>query len=398
MEASKDPVSSILLSGDTHLVVPPYQRPYEWTRPRWQNLINDVYWKSKLQADNKKHWLGIILLAKSKERCFFGTEGYNHKDNEIIDGQQRLLTLIVWVLAIRDYAKENNIILDSFKLSEIKCQESDAAELKKIINGEWRREWKSYKERESGLLHAYTYFRWILWLGDIALERTEEEVLPKAYTGRMAEEPIELQWANRLKERRESAEDGEGDETLSTQRSSDFPDVKSLLETTLDALWFMTLEIEDSDEPASELFDSLNGSRMELQQFDHVRNYIFRGIEDVEKQKELYSGLWQSTESALDTYNISGRGSTRAPDLFLYDFMISLGETKYQKRINRMKTSQHFARFFDSQRNANDSKKRRNHYETAKDLLLPALQTWILIKRFGVETTFDSSSRLKLPL
>lgn len=82
--------------------VPRYQRDYVWKEVNWKELWIDL--KFTLENENAiqwSHFLGTIVLNKSS-RSETGLEVY-----EIIDGQQRLLTLYILMIAI--YKKFNNI-------------------------------------------------------------------------------------------------------------------------------------------------------------------------------------------------------------------------------------------------------------------------------------------------
>ena len=89
--------------------VPRYQRDYVWKEVNWKELWIDL--KFTLENENEiqwSHFLGTIVLNKSN-RSETGLEVY-----EIIDGQQRLLTLYILMIAV--YKKFNNI-LENRKIS-----------------------------------------------------------------------------------------------------------------------------------------------------------------------------------------------------------------------------------------------------------------------------------------
>lgn len=68
--------------------IPKYQREYVWGRQEWDNLYEDL-------ADNPDHFLGsMICINKSRDSLQI-------MPLEIIDGQQRLLTVSLLLLAIR---------------------------------------------------------------------------------------------------------------------------------------------------------------------------------------------------------------------------------------------------------------------------------------------------------
>lgn len=75
-----------LLSED--LRIPPYQRPYSWKPKNARALLNDIVetWRSRTGSNEAPQYaIGTVILYQSKE-----TEG-GHL--EVVDGQQRLLTL-----------------------------------------------------------------------------------------------------------------------------------------------------------------------------------------------------------------------------------------------------------------------------------------------------------------
>ncbi|MDE0843923.1 MAG: DUF262 domain-containing protein [Psychrobacter pacificensis] len=77
------------LLNESRLTIPEYQRPYKWTQRNIASLFNDI----KTQSDKPAYRLGTIVLHQSKDNA--GNDVLN-----IVDGQQRTLTLILTVMAI----------------------------------------------------------------------------------------------------------------------------------------------------------------------------------------------------------------------------------------------------------------------------------------------------------
>lgn len=75
---------SELMSNSTRYIVPRFQRDYSWEQEQWEDLWNDI---QELEEEGS-HYMGYIVLQQ-KERNQY----------EIIDGQQRLVTLTLLVLA-----------------------------------------------------------------------------------------------------------------------------------------------------------------------------------------------------------------------------------------------------------------------------------------------------------
>lgn len=66
-------------------VIPPYQRAYTWAKKEWNYLFDD------LLSNNEGYFLGSLICI-SNDGCA----------NQVIDGQQRLTTLSILLLAIHD--------------------------------------------------------------------------------------------------------------------------------------------------------------------------------------------------------------------------------------------------------------------------------------------------------
>lgn len=94
------PISKLL--SETKLRIPEYQRPYTWNLDNIASLLNDI----KAQSDKSAYRLGTIVLNRSKD--LEGNPVLN-----IVDGQQRSLTLMLIVLAV----VENHPHLNSCKSS-----------------------------------------------------------------------------------------------------------------------------------------------------------------------------------------------------------------------------------------------------------------------------------------
>jgi len=68
--------------------IPNYQREYVWSENEWEDFLNDIL--NIVKLDFKPHFMGTLLLKE------------NSTNFEIIDGQQRLITLNIFLMAYRD--------------------------------------------------------------------------------------------------------------------------------------------------------------------------------------------------------------------------------------------------------------------------------------------------------
>jgi uncharacterized protein with ParB-like and HNH nuclease domain len=86
------PISDILRSSDIDkIVIPFFQRPYSWTKFQIDQFTSDF--ENAFENPGLKHFLGLVVFVK------------NDKDDkiiDIIDGQQRLSTIIILLSVLRD--------------------------------------------------------------------------------------------------------------------------------------------------------------------------------------------------------------------------------------------------------------------------------------------------------
>lgn len=95
-----------LLGQDRLHAIPLFQRPYVWTRKnQWEPFWTDVreVAESILEKRPKAHFFGAVVFKMED----FPTGGIEVR--EVIDGQQRLCTLLVLVKAVRDACIERGL-------------------------------------------------------------------------------------------------------------------------------------------------------------------------------------------------------------------------------------------------------------------------------------------------
>lgn len=78
-----------LLSNGKSYSVPPYQRDYSWKQEHWEDLWEDL---ATVEANREDHYMGAIVLESGERKQF-----------RVIDGQQRMATLSILILACVDY-------------------------------------------------------------------------------------------------------------------------------------------------------------------------------------------------------------------------------------------------------------------------------------------------------
>ncbi len=104
-------VRSVSETLKLNLSIPNYQRPYCWSKKSVHDLLNDIQNTSKQYDKNKqyKYRIGTVILYN---------EGNKKQVYEIVDGQQRIITLsLIKYVFDNDY---KNYLLDNFKFSDKK--------------------------------------------------------------------------------------------------------------------------------------------------------------------------------------------------------------------------------------------------------------------------------------
>lgn len=109
---------------NTVFSIPDYQRDYSWSRGEVETLLDDIgalYETNSKSGVSKvsKHFCGSIVTIAFDEEVSRNTRDIlksprlkNFDKMNVIDGQQRLSTLSLLLIALRDYAKENGIELE----------------------------------------------------------------------------------------------------------------------------------------------------------------------------------------------------------------------------------------------------------------------------------------------
>ncbi len=90
----------------TFYTVPPYQREYEWGKSEWDDLFDD------LTENESGYFIGSILLIDRSD------DSLDIADIELVDGQQRLTTISLLLIAIFDALTD--FIKSNEDLSELK--------------------------------------------------------------------------------------------------------------------------------------------------------------------------------------------------------------------------------------------------------------------------------------
>lgn len=105
--------------------IPEYQRAYSWTAHQREDLFNDIE-KTNARGEDEGHFMAaVVCLSRGKKQL--GTDAFD--ELEVVDGQQRLTTLIILFKSIE-------LVLDQKNKAEAKLHRELSELLVKAEGGE----------------------------------------------------------------------------------------------------------------------------------------------------------------------------------------------------------------------------------------------------------------------
>lgn len=144
MKTESHSINDVLAKNATSFFIPPFQRAYAWGKPEIERYFSDVTRiidseLNKKQKDKLEHFFGTLVIKEEKA-------GFANK-SVIVDGQQRLTTTLLFLIALRDSETEQENI-DFINLNFLKNNTStfqDKIKLKQVT-----KDWDSYKSLVNG--------------------------------------------------------------------------------------------------------------------------------------------------------------------------------------------------------------------------------------------------------
>jgi len=245
--------------------IPRFQRDYSWTEEEWEDLWMDILGTIK-PGGEPAHYMGYLVLQSDNDKLF-----------DVIDGQQRLTTMSLIVLAV---LKNLQRIVDAGKEADRNKQRLDQI----------RQTYVGYLDpvtlvsRSKLVLNRNndTYFQtYIVPLGHLPVRgfRASEHSLRKAF-----------EWFD--KRVSEHAAKAGGDEGVA---------LAQLVESLSDKLFFTVITVTD-ELNAYKVFETLNARGVRLSATDLLKNYLFSVLhKDGQHEHEMKSleNRWEAMVGRL---------------------------------------------------------------------------------------------------
>lgn len=86
-------IKELFGNTDSFYMIPDYQRPYKWENEQVDMLWDDI--NEAFQNGEENYFLGSIITAKPGD-------GDRYRYVDVVDGQQRLTTLMILFCVVRD--------------------------------------------------------------------------------------------------------------------------------------------------------------------------------------------------------------------------------------------------------------------------------------------------------
>lgn len=322
-----------LFTERAQYLIPLFQRGYVWTlneqvQPLWEDLVDRLDAILAHQADAEKvgagklkplrrHFLGTVVIGGLK-----GSSSDSIGSRDVIDGQQRITTLQILLLAFRDLLApldDEALTYDLKPLTQNIGKYRNPSDALKVLPTNVGRdvmqalanlgsaeklcerfpvkEGKARFERPA-MVRAYLFFHGMLACHLRGLRY--DDPLPSVESG-ADERTVAHAVIHSIEHDNQLRLPGE-DMPLDVDRGH------ALLATLREGFQIMSLELEDEDDPQI-IFETLNARGASLLPSDLIRNFIFlqatRNGEDVD---ELYRQGWQHFDETVDG-STAGKGA-----------------------------------------------------------------------------------------
>ena len=310
MKANAVPLVA-LFEKKMRLEIPLFQRPYVWTEDRqWASLWEDIQRKFEEYLEGREdipvHFLGAIVLDQKQ------TPATHVERRLVIDGQQRLTTLQVFINAFRDFCRIVGAValadecanytlnkgmmpdpaVDKFKVWPTQLDrptfmavvESGSPEALKERYPLVRQKWARKDDPRPKLVECYLYFF---------------SQIEAFFMGSAGELPLAHEYP------------------VDQRLEQSFQALKN-------ALMVVAIDLEQGDD-AQVIFETLNARGQALLPADLLRNYIFlRATRKGEPSEQLYKTYWAGFDEPYWQEAVSqGRLNRPRSDLFMQHFLTS---------------------------------------------------------------------------
>ena len=303
MKGDAQPLIKFFDGSDKRFIIPLYQRNYDWKEDNCEQLFQDLL---KMHHSNRKsHFFGSIVSSIQA-----GTE-----DRFIIDGQQRITTVSLLLIAM----------VNAFKVGDIQATDGKLVDkiFKRYLVDEYQEDERKVKLKPIKKdMDAF----------DALLYKPKEQYLKGSNVTRNYEFFY--------------------DKIVKSGLTMD-----ELFET-IKKLEVINIKLDEDDDPQL-IFESLNSTGLDLSEADKIRNYLLMSLAPAE-QDDLYTRYWNPIEestkydpsSFVRDYLTMKQGKIGRIDKIYFIFK-EYAENERIGRAELLKEMHHYAKIYSQIDNAN---------------------------------------------
>ncbi|MCD7950397.1 MAG: DUF262 domain-containing protein [Erysipelotrichaceae bacterium] len=244
MKANASNILRFMAGTDKKFIIPVYQRPYSWKKDNCSQLLKDL--KDVYNFNYSSHFFGsIVFVSNNNGVC---------EEHTIIDGQQRITTVSLLLLALRNYVIEHpdkkiNINPDK-------------------ITGAYLTDEYSNNEKKLKLK--------LVQGDDEAYDNLIENKIPIENT------------------------------SITANYNYFYKEIINMSECEIEGLYnavtkleivSISLEPQSGDDPQL-IFESLNSTGLDLESADKIRNFVLMRM-DANEQERFYKKYWEPLEKTV---------------------------------------------------------------------------------------------------
>lgn len=261
---SNKPYRDLMGNGKTY-TIPKFQRDYSWEEEQWDDLWLDIL---SLQEGEEEHYMGYLVLQTSDNQKF-----------KVIDGQQRITTLSILILAT------------------IKCLEELVEPIEDLGNNKIRAQ--SLRTTYIGVLNTIT----LVSKNKLQLNRNGDYYYSN-YLVPLQVLPVHKR--NESEKKMRSCFLWYYKTIKSTYLKG--VDLAAFIESFVNKLYFTVIEVNDTVN-AYKVFETLNARGVQLSSADLLKNYLFsivdsEPIEHVKNNIGALEDYWSETITKLGNQRI----------------------------------------------------------------------------------------------
>ncbi len=258
---------------NNQFVIPIYQRVYSWKKEQCEQLWDDII---KIGGNDKmnRHFIGSILYVRD--------DNTHSSPLLIIDGQQRLTTITLLFIALRDHLNDEDEFLEKFSREKMESY---------LINSD------KDGDKKFRLILSESDRDTLLSLIDKDRRKPSEPSLKIVENFKLFEK-----WINENTDKLETIFKG------------------------LEKLMIVWIALKKEKDDPQLIFESMNSKGIELTQTDLIRNYIVMETE-VEKQEGFYNQYWRAMEEDFK------QNETLFNQFVRHYLTIKIGKIPNEKRV-----------------------------------------------------------------